>query len=181
MAGYIAMLRGINLGKRRVKMDHLSELFEELGFTQVRTFLASGNVRFETRATAESKLQAKIARHLESNLGYAVPTLIRTDAELKRIVAEAPLGDLFNDGPKPSTQVTFFSEPLPPEIKNVLTAIRTPTDALAVDGRELYWRCAIGISQSTLWKSPALNPLQIPDGTTRNLNTLTKMVAAFPS
>lgn len=51
----------------------------------------------------------------------------------------------------------------------------------AAAGSELYWRCATGISESTVWKSPMLNPLQIPDGTTRNLNTLRKIVASFES
>lgn len=180
MPHYVALLRGINLGKRRVKMDHLRELFEQLKLTNVRTFLASGNVLFSSPSRSASKLRNRIEQHLETALGYPVPTLIRTWDEIHTVVQNAPLSDLFSDGPHPHTQVTFFPEPLDPATTARLVSTRTDTDAFAVIGRELYWRCATRMSDSPVWKNSQTNPHNLPEATTRNLNTLQKLVAQYP-
>lgn len=73
MPQYVAFLRGINLGKRRVKMDHLRDLFEKMGFTAVSTYIASGNVLFSSTSRSSSKLEVLIEKELESALGHAVP------------------------------------------------------------------------------------------------------------
>src|SRR5450755_4384366 len=82
---YIAFLRGMNLGKRRLPMSRLKELFEELGFGGVETFIASGNVLFSSKVTDTQALELKIARHLEAALGYAVDTFVRTAKEVAAI------------------------------------------------------------------------------------------------
>lgn len=179
MPQYVAFLRGINLGKRRVKMDHLRDLFGEMGFTAVSTYIASGNVLFSSSSRSRSKLEALIEKELESALGYTVPTLVRTQADVIRVVEDAPLGDLFNDGEKPSTQITFFKQPIESELGQTFASLRTPTDAFAVGDQTLYWRCAVRISESVIWKHPKLNPHHVPTGTTRNLNTLQKLTAMF--
>ncbi len=176
MPRYIAFLRGINLGKRRIKMDALRALFEELPFTHVATHLASGNVLFDSTARSPAKLEPMIAAHLQARTGWEVPTLVRTRAELEHIVAHAPLGDLFADQPDASTQVTFFPEPLPAKTVAQVVATRTATDAFAVIGRELYWRCATKLTQSVVWQNQHDNPLTLPVGTTRNLNTLRSLL-----
>lgn len=181
MPHYVALLRGINLGKRRVKMDHLRDLFTQMGFANVSTYIASGNILFSSSTRSSTKLESLIEQTLESELGYPVPTLIRTQSELRRIVAEAPLGDLFTEAEKPSTQITFFQESIDPQLAKTLGALRTATDAFAITDREIYWRCATRISESTIWKHPKLNPHHVPTGTTRNLNTLQKLVGLFDS
>src|SRR5688500_14117045 len=93
MPKYVAFLRAINVGGHIVKMDRLRALFEELGFTNVETFIASGQVIFDTRATDTSKLEARIERHLRSALGYDVDTFIRTPAELTRIAGQVAPND----------------------------------------------------------------------------------------
>ncbi|MBT5903413.1 MAG: DUF1697 domain-containing protein [Opitutaceae bacterium] len=181
MPHYVAFLRGINLGKRRVKMNHLRDLFTAMGHENVSTYIASGNVVFTSATRSIAKLENHIEQVLESELGYAVPIIIRTQTELCRIVSNAPLSDLFIDAEKPSTQVTFFKNAIEPQLAKTLGTLRTPTDAFASTEQELYWRCAIRISESTIWKHPKLNPHHIPTGTTRNLNTLQKLVDLFAS
>lgn len=181
MPQFVAFLRGINLGKRRVKMDVLKAHFEEMGFTNVATFIASGNVIFSTTARSAAKLEVTIAQHLKKRLGYDVPTLLRTRDELTAIVAEAPLGELFTDSERASTQVTLLAAPLPPELAAAVTGIRTATDAFAVRSRELYWRCATKLTESVIWQNPKLNPHTLPVGTTRNLNTLRQIVERHPA
>ena len=78
MQRYVAFLRWMNLGKRRLPMSRLKALFEELGFQDVDTFIASGNVLFSSPVTDPGKLETRIAGHLESSLGYGVDTFVRT-------------------------------------------------------------------------------------------------------
>lgn len=172
MPRYIALLRGINLGKRRIKMDALRDLFAELSFTDVATHLASGNVLFNASTRSTTQLESTIEAHLLTRTGWDVPTLVRSQAELSTLVAQAPLGDCFADQPAASTQVTFFKTPLPAELATSITATKTATDRFAISGREAYWRCATKLTESVVWTEKRPNPYQLSTGTTRNLSTL---------
>jgi uncharacterized protein (DUF1697 family) len=83
MSGYIAFLRAINVGGHTVKMETLRSLFETFGFSEVETFLASGNVIFESPEQDRTALESMIASGLQKALGYEVATFIRT-GELRR-------------------------------------------------------------------------------------------------
>ncbi len=76
MHHYVAFLRGINLGNRRLKMDELRRLFEQLKFTDVATFIASGNVLFASKSADRQKLAQTIAAHLHKSLDYPVDTFL---------------------------------------------------------------------------------------------------------
>ncbi len=84
MPRYVAFLRAINVGGHVVKMERLRGLFAELGFAKVETFIASGNVIFETRAKTAGALETKIERHLHDALGYEVTTIVRTASGVGR-------------------------------------------------------------------------------------------------
>lgn len=86
---YIAFLRGINVGGHSVKMERLREIFSELGFENVRTYIQTGNVFFETDEQDRIKLRNKIEAHLVDALGYAVPTFLRTTEELEHTLKVA--------------------------------------------------------------------------------------------
>ena len=81
MPRYIAFLRAINVGGHTVKMDRLRQIFDSLGFSNVETFLASGNVVFETTAQDTAALETRITAGLRAALGYEVATFLRTPAE----------------------------------------------------------------------------------------------------
>ena len=85
-----AFLRGMNLGNRRITNAELRAQFERLGFASVATFQAAGNVVFEAGEASEGELIATIERGLEEGLGYAVPTLLRSEDELRAIAAAEP-------------------------------------------------------------------------------------------
>ena len=70
-------------------MKRLRHEFEFLGFSGIETFIASGNIIFETRGTNEERLRIKIERHLRETLGYEVTTFIRSTAELRQVAALA--------------------------------------------------------------------------------------------
>ena len=90
MPKYVAFLRAINVGGHTVKMDYLRSLFEGIGFASVETFIASGNVIFDSKAKNTKTLEQKIERHLLAELGYAVTTFIRATSELTEIVDHDP-------------------------------------------------------------------------------------------
>ena len=90
MTRHAAFLRGVNLGKRTVKSAELKAAFEALGFTDVKTLLASGNVLFD--AKAGKGLKQKIEAGLKAAFGFDVPIVLRTLDELKALVAADPFG-----------------------------------------------------------------------------------------
>jgi uncharacterized protein (DUF1697 family) len=135
---YVAFMRALNVGGRIVKMDHLRALFQELGFANVATYIASGNVIFDSPETDTGKLETTINDHLEKALGYAVGTYVRTPAELARVAVHRPFaaGDL--DAPGHTLYVNFLPHELPAEAVERLLALRTEVDDFAVHGREMY-------------------------------------------
>ena len=181
MPKYLAFLRGINLGKRRIKMPDLKAVFEQLPVRDVSTFIASGNVIFPSRQSDPCLLEQKLSTHLESRLGYPVDVVIRTPQELSVIVNESPLGELWADQPLARTHVILHAESIAPEDAATLNACRTPIDSFCVIDREVYWRCAGKMTDSTVWKTPALKALKLPVGTNRNLNTLQKLAVLHPA
>ena len=119
---YIALLRGINVGGHMVKMERLRELFVELGFIHVRTYIQSGNVFFETTQTDRKLLTQTIERHLHQALGYEVPVFLRTIPELEQIVAINPFQHL-TVTPEMRVCVVFTSEIIP---KTLTLPLRSP-------------------------------------------------------
>lgn len=178
MARYAAFLRGINLGKRRVKAPELCAPFEDLGFTEVASFLASGNVVFATDHDAGTdELETRIGAALEDALGYEVSTFLRSEAELAGIVARTPFTaeELSRSEGKP--QVLLL--PRDPAADDAAAALAhaSDDDVLALHGRELHWLPAGGMSQSDLDLTAigrAVGPVTI-----RTANTLARLQAKF--
>lgn len=172
---YVAFLRGINLGKRRLPMSRLQELFVELGFSDATTFIASGNVIFSTRRTPAHRLEARIAQHLETSLGYPVDTFIRTAEEVVGVAQSKPFPE---DGqPGITVHVGFWQTEPSAELARGLAAIRTAEDEFRVTGREHYWLCRVRITDSKVWTLPAFKALKFPTATMRNMTSVRKLVA----
>lgn len=94
MTRYIALLRGINVGGHRVKMERLRGLFGELGFCNVATYIQSGNVFFETDESDFDSLTRKIEVHLFEALGYEVPVFLRTPVQLEEALKSKAFQDV---------------------------------------------------------------------------------------
>lgn len=173
---YIAFLRAINVGGHVVKMDRLRELFESLGFTNVETYIASGNVVFDSTARNAASLETKIAKQLESALGYEVATFVRTAAEL----AEAARHEPFPKREAATLYVGFLAAPLTKEQQRGVLAFRTPVDDFAFRERELYWSCSVKSMDSEFSLARLERALKI-QATFRNANTVRKMADKFAS
>jgi uncharacterized protein (DUF1697 family) len=181
MPEYIAFLRGMNVGNRRIKMDALRSQFVEMGFDDVATFIASGNVLFTAGSKSETKLVRQIERHLAEALGYKVPTFIRTRKELAEVLAFRPFPAREMESETNTIHVGFWTKAPAAAAARGLKAIRTETDEFAVNGREFYWLCRIPTHESKVWALPELKSLALPDPTARNIKMLRRLAEQFPA
>lgn len=179
MPRYVAFLRAINVGGAHVvKMETLRATFEELGFAGVETFIASGNVIFETRSTAVSSLERKIERALETTLGHEVVTFIRTVESVAAIARSDPF-------PPPAMakavalNVGLLKEPLPEPTRLALAKLRTDSDDFHTIGSELYWLCLKRQSESRISNAVFERTLKIK-ATFRGMRTMERLAAKYP-
>jgi uncharacterized protein (DUF1697 family) len=156
-------------------MSRLKALFRELGFEQVETFIASGNVLFATRRTATGRLESRISRHLETSLGYRVDTFVRTAQEVAAIGKTKVFPEVGEEGI--TIHVGFMHKPLAPAVARKLIAARTREDELRVRGREYYWLCRVRTSDSKVWALPEIKALRLPASSMRNVTSVRRLIA----
>jgi uncharacterized protein (DUF1697 family) len=150
MERYVAFLRGMNLGGRRIKNKELKREFEELGLGDVACFRASGNVIFATVERGEEKLRQRIEAGLGESLGYPVPVFLRNAAELEAVSAQEPFDAALLSASKGKLQVAFLPSAPRAKARKQALDLASDEDRLAIDGRELYWLPGGGISESDL-------------------------------
>jgi len=173
---YVALLRGINVGGHRVKMDRLRELFVDLGFEDVETFIASGNVLFSCESADAGNLERRIEDHLAKQLGYDVATLLRTPDELSAVAAFQPTSD-HEANEDASLYVMFLAEPADPELQAKLGQLTTTMDEFVFLGREIYWLIQGKLSDSPLFGGGITKAMRGVPNTARNMTTLRRLVA----
>jgi uncharacterized protein (DUF1697 family) len=147
---YVAFLRGMNLGNRRIKNDELRHEFEALDFAGVACFRASGNVIFGSKGVGAEELTERIEAGLVESLGYEVPVFLRGDDELRAMAAHEPFERSALAASKGKVQVVLLQrKPAAAKRKEAL-ALSSDDDRLAIEGRELYWLPRGGMSESEL-------------------------------
>lgn len=171
---YIAFLRGINLGKRRVSMEVLKGLFRKLGLQEVESFIASGNLLF-TSKSRPSILETQIQKQLKENLGYEVETFVRSAREVKA-VANSKILASFKEDPL-TIHVAFMKDKLDPQTARNLTALTTDRDWFHVEQREFFWFTRGRMSDSEVWTLPEAKQLKLPSFTMRNFKSVRKLAA----
>jgi uncharacterized protein (DUF1697 family) len=150
MNRYVAFLRGMNLGDRRIKNDELRAEFEVLGFSDVACFRASGNVIFGSEEGDGAKLTGQIEAGLGEALGYAVPVFLRSAAELRAVAAREAFDAPLVAASKGKLQVAFLGIAPSRKKSEEALALSSYEDRLAIAGRELHWLPSCGISESEL-------------------------------
>ena len=173
MTTYVALLRAINLGSRnKVSMADLRTLFGALGFEDVSTYVQSGNVVFRGRGAA-ADVTAAIEDRIRSELGLDVTVLVRTGAQLAKLVDANPFAG--RDVDPATLHVTFLAEkPASARVRG-LDPARSEPDEFRVAGREVYLRCPNGYGRSKLTNAYFEKGLGVA-ATTRNWRTVTKLV-----
>jgi uncharacterized protein (DUF1697 family) len=161
---YIAFLRAINVGGTgKLPMVDLRDMCESVGFKASRTYLASGNLIFESEQS-ETEVKATLEGKLSAYAGKPMSVLVRTACELIDILAQNP----FPEAPPNRSMVIFLDNPPP---TNVLDNITGKNDEeLRIGRREIYVHYHNGIGDSKL-RIPSTK-----EGTMRNMNTIAKLV-----
>jgi uncharacterized protein (DUF1697 family) len=171
MSAFAAMLRGINVGgQKRLPMDTLRLIFEELGFNKVGTYVQSGNVVFESDEQDRSQLAQRIEAQIEQTCGYPVLVFIRKAEELKRVVADNPFVKDRNEDPS-KLHVTFLYQA---PVETVWSALAPPKDIADEFSRgelAIYLFCPNGYAKTKLSNSFFERKLGMAV-TTRNWNTV---------
>jgi len=175
---YVAFLRGMYLGNRRIKNEDLRRHFEAMGFEGVATFRASGNVIFTAaKREAEAKLATRVEAELDERLGYDVPVFLRSADELAAIAAHEPFDSKAVAKSKGKLQVSFLKKKPTAAAKKKALALASDEDLLAIEGRELYWLPSGGISESDL-DLRAIDAA-LGAGTMRTMGTVEQIAAKF--
>jgi uncharacterized protein (DUF1697 family) len=157
---YVALLRAVNVGGTgKLPMSELRAMCEALGFTNVRTYIASGNVVFESRLAAAS-VKKQLEKSLDTYAGKPVGVVVRTAAEMAAVLANNP----FADAPPERTVACFLDAA--PAADAIDTISGQATEQLALGKREIYVYYPDGIGRSKFKIAAAKN------GTARNMNTV---------
>jgi uncharacterized protein (DUF1697 family) len=152
VARYVAFLRGMNLGGRRITNDDLRTAFEDLELTDVATFRASGNVVFAGPEGVDGDdIATRLEIGLAETLGYEVPVFLRSCRQVAAIAAREPFTatqlTAFSAG---KLQVAMLPEPPGKLARKEALALAGDEDRLAIEGSELYWLPSGPISESSL-------------------------------
>jgi uncharacterized protein (DUF1697 family) len=167
---YIALLKGINVGGHKIiKMQALAEMFAELGFKKVKTYIQSGNIVFETKKTDTLKLATIISKKINETFGFGVDVIVKTKEELEFIFNYNPF--IKNDIEK--LYVTFLSS-LPKE-KNIDLGVYADAEYKIV-GDVIYMNFKTKSSDSKLSGNLNEKKLFVDIATTRNWKTVTQLV-----
>ncbi len=178
MARYVAFLRAINVGGHVVKMDVLKAAFAGLGFTNIETFIASGNVIFDARSKERASLEQRIERALEKTLGYEVATFIRTPAEVAAIARYEPFARAAM-AQAASLNVGLLKAPMDPGVWPAVETFKTEIDDFHLNGSELYWICRSRQMESK-FSNAAFERRVRMSATFRGLKTMERLAAKFP-
>jgi uncharacterized protein (DUF1697 family) len=163
MTAFVALLRAVNVGGTgKLPMSDLTRICEAAGFTAIRTYIASGNVVFQSAAT-ESEVKAMLESALRAYAGKPVGVLVRTASEIAEVLARNP----FPKAPGNRTIAIFLDEPPPPDTLKSLTGQKD--ERVRLGRRKIYVHYGGGMGNSKL-KIPAAKA-----GTARNMNTVAKL------
>jgi len=162
MTSYVALLRGVNLGKRQLKMEDLRAIGEERGLQAPRTYIASGNLLFHSDER-ETALKRALESALTQHMGAAVGVMIRNADEFEAVAAKNPFAD------QPGNRVVAIFLDHPPAPDAARCAKNLAGERMALGEREIYVHYPSGQGVSKL-KIPAA-----ADGTARNMNTVAKL------
>jgi uncharacterized protein (DUF1697 family) len=163
MTKYFALLRAVNVGGTgKLPMTELKSMCASSGFVNPRTYIASGNVVFESKLS-EAAVKAKLEKCLASYAGKPVEVLVRTGPEMAAVLAKNPFKSR-----AANRTVAIFLDKRPP--KDTLKTMRgQSTEEVALGAREIYVHYGDGMGRSKL-KIPAAKK-----GTARNMNTVAKL------
>ena len=168
--GWVALLRGINLGARnKVPMAELRRLLEESGYGDVRTYIQSGNVIFTAKASSRDALARRLEQAVKDEFGVASAVVLRTWEEIGKVAGAHPFGD---DGSK--THVAFLAQKPRAADVRALEQLEIGADRFELAGSDVYLHYPSGVQGSQLSGAVLERHLRVP-ATVRNWRTVTRL------
>jgi uncharacterized protein (DUF1697 family) len=174
MPGFVALLRGVNVGGKVAKMETVRASFEALGFQKVRTYVQSGNVLFAAKSGTEAALGKKIAGRLPEDVGFPIAVQVFSAGDLARIADQNPLLKEKGVDPK-KLHVTFLDGPATAAGVDKMQRLASATERVVARGKVVYLYCPDGYGRSKLNNNAFERALKV-GATTRNWNTVTTLV-----
>jgi len=168
---FVALLRGVNVGGRTLPMQQLRDLVASLGHTDVVTYIQSGNVLFGSGRDDRDAIAHEIRAAIDATVGHDVTVVLRTPAELERVIATNPFADRGDTSP---LHVTFLAEPRSAETLERLDAAARVGDEFHVTDLEIYVWCPTGYGRTVLTNEFFERRLLVA-ATTRNWRTVTTL------
>ena len=170
---YVALLRGINVGgNTMIKMDELKAVFSELGFENVKSYINSGNLAFDTKKTAETKLVDKIENAVEAKFGKRAHVMVREQNDIERVLKNNPFDGQYES--HKHMHVLFLKKPMPAEKAAQLQESALPGERYEIRDREIYNLLPNGVAGSLLTKG-FFEKKPIVPYTGRNWRTVEKL------
>ena len=163
----VAFLRAINVGKRRVSMDRLRQPLVDLGYDDVSTFIASGNVVFRARTGVEREIEAA----LTSALGFEVTAFVRPAAAIGKITVNQPF-----TGSDDLVQVGFVEKAPAASARRAVEALSDDSNELTTRGTEVYWLAREGVGRTTVSGAAVEKALGAP-ATFRSVKMLRRLAS----
>ncbi|MGZ2412124.1 uncharacterized protein (DUF1697 family) [Sphingomonas sp. F9_3S_D5_B_2] len=163
MTAFVALLRAVNVGGRKLLMTDLQAIAEELRFEKARTYIGSGNLLF-TSTLSEKQVKAALEERLAAHMQAPVPVMVRTANELAAVVKVNPFTS------EPGNKVAAIFLDGPPADGTLQTARNVDDERVELGKREVY----VAYGEKGMGRSR----LRIPDaeaGTARNMNTVAKL------
>jgi uncharacterized protein (DUF1697 family) len=171
---YIALLRGINVGgNNMIKMETLRATFESLGFENVKSYINSGNLAFDTAKSDDDKLAKKIHDAIQAEFGFDISVMVRSIAEIEEVVAWNPFAGQFES--HKDVHVFFLNENLTASQEAFLREQGNENEMFAIHGRHVACLLKIHITDSAIGKGFVDKKLKVA-ATGRNWRTVQKLL-----
>lgn len=171
---YVAFLRGINVGgKNKVKMETLREVCVGIDFENVKTYINSGNVIFETKKTDNLKLAEKLGEAIEKEFGFKIKVIVREFGEIEEIVKNNPFAGQFENDK--DVHVFFLDEEMPKDKAELLLSNNNENEQYFVRNREIFCHLKVSVLDSLMGKDYIAKKLKV-SSTARNWRTVNKIL-----
>ena len=171
---YVALFRGINVGgHNKIKMDELRAMFSELGFENVKSYIASGNVAFDTKKKNDSSLSTAISKAVKENFALDIEVMVRSQTDVESVLSSNPF-EKEHDDDHTKLFVVFLKSPLSAANAELLVSHNNENEKFVVAGSEVYALSKKGFMKSILAKKYIDNKLKTP-ATARNWRTVGKI------
>jgi uncharacterized protein (DUF1697 family) len=174
MQTWIALIRGINVGGKQLPMQALRDLLEDIGCTDVKTYIQSGNAVFCSRATDATRLAQRIAKAIATDHGFEPFVLVLSREELAKVADANPYAKAVATEPKFVHAFFLAAVPKAPDLEG-MRKVKAASESFVLDGRTLYLHTPAGFGVSKLAER-AERLLGVP-ATARNWRTVTELLA----